>query len=269
MVRDEGAFFRADEFEMRMINDEMLIFPEFARTVIVPSVVRVVLPIRVGGPRVVARLKDNAHVGVIRGFPEYATQFGSGGYSDRLHCVVWCALSLQHKTMEPPQALLCHKGAMIFVPRPDECAIPVDEWPRPLQILLGLVESPWKMECTRNEQGQLLFAQKMKIPSHHMRAIFKFLRTGTLPNTDERICVAEEAFAHFGGCNMFDQSLCDWRQHQVDDGPYNPRFPEDDADNLYDWDIATPYMMRDKLDTWELVSTVGGRSEIGIWRSLR
>lgn len=102
-----------------------------------------------------------------------------------------------------------------------------------------------------------------------MTAIFAFLRTGTLPVMNERICVAEEAFAHFGGCNMFDQAMSDWIQLQVDDGPYNPRLPEDDVDNLYNWDTATSYMMRDKLDTWELVSTVGGRSEIGIWRSLR
>lgn len=240
-----------------------------------------ILPIRVGKPRVVF---CDAHVRVFCGFPEYATQFGSGGYSDRLHCVGRSRTSKinpskslpQHIiTMDPhseqytPEVLVCHKGAMIFVPHPEECAVPVEEWPRPLQILLGLVQSPWKMECTRNEQGHLLFAQNMKIPSHHMAAIFAFLRAGTLPITNERICVAEEAFATFGGCNMFDQSLSDWIQSEVDDGPYNPRFPEDDVDNLYNWCMASSYMMRDKLDTWELVSTSGGPSEIGIWRSLK
>ena len=65
---------------------------------------------------------------------------------------------------------------------------------------------------------------------------------------------------------MFDQALSEWSKQ---DKPYNPRFPEDDVDNLYDWDIATPYMMRDKLDTWQLVSTTQGTSEFGIWRSLR
>jgi len=174
-----------------------------------------------------------------------------------------------HSEQYTPEVLVCHKGAMIFVPHLQECAVPVEEWPRPLQILLGLVQSPWKMECTRNEQGHLLFAQNMKIPSHHMAAIFAFLRTGTLPITNECICVAEEAFAHFGGCNMFDQAMSDWIQSQVDDGPYNPRFPEDDADNLYDWDIATPYMMRDKRDTWELVGMSQGSSEFGIWRTLK
>ncbi len=170
--------------------------------------------------------------------------------------------------MDPNDILLCHKGAVIFVPRPEECSVPVEEWPRPLQILLGIVEGPWK-EPERNEEGQLLFAHTMKISSHHMAAIFAFLRTGTLPVTNERICVMEEAFARFGGCNMVDQAMSDWLQPPVDDGPYNPRFPEDDVDNLYNWDIATSYMMRDKRDTWELVSMSGGASEFCIWRSLK
>ena len=167
--------------------------------------------------------------------------------------------------MDLNDVLLCHKGAVIFVPRPEECSVPVEEWPRPLQILLGLVEGPWK-EPERNEEGQLLFAHNMKISSHHMAAIFAFLRKGIPPITNERICVAEEAFTRFGGCNVFDQAVSDWLGQ---DKTYNPRFPENDVDNLYDWDIATPYMMRDKLDTWELVSLPQGASEFGIWRSLK
>ena len=90
---------------------------------------------------------------VIRGFPEYTAQFGSGGYSDRLHLLFGVLHSHQHKTMDPPQMLLCHEGVMIFVPRPEECAVPVEEWPRPLQFYSGSLKVHGKWNVLGTNKG--------------------------------------------------------------------------------------------------------------------
>lgn len=171
-----------------------------------------------------------------------------------------------------PQILVCDEGALVYVPDIEECSVPIEEWPRPLQLLLGLVEGPWK-EPERNEHGQPVFAQKMRVSSHQMAAIFAFLRTRTLPGTVERVCITEQAFVLFGGCNVFDEALMAWRE-QPEDGPYNPRSPGEDVHDLYDWDTGTPYMFKDKLDNWELVNMCssdmrGAPSQYGIWRSLK
>lgn len=165
--------------------------------------------------------------------------------------------------MSTYKIIVCCDGLVAWPPDEER----VIETPRVLSMLLGESESQWGRAPEVNEDGSYIFAQKWGVPCVEMARIVSYMRTGIVPSTEKELDKLKNAFARFAGCNTLDEYLHARDELEDDETPepYNPRFPEEDYKNEYEWFVGG--MAWDRDQDYVLVAHVNNSgSTYGVFR---
>ena len=124
---------------------------------------------------------------------------------------------------------------MVAMPPENERVI---KTPPVLSMLLGESQTQWGRDPEVNEYGAYIFAHTWGIPSIEMERIISYLRVGLPPCTEKALEKLQNAFARFAGCEELDEFIRTRDDEEAPEELYNPRSPEDDYKNLFDWSIG-------------------------------